>query len=117
MLNGLLGDDYATPDKANGKCYKVSKVLVDQLRKIGVDARVIACNDFLGDASKWHHWYADNGFVVDGAVVTENVGHHVVRVGSAFIDFTARQFFPGAGYPQVYDEDGMNALWGKWWDL
>lgn len=115
MLSGLLGNTYATPDQANGKCWQASKKLMEQLRKVGVDAQLVECKDFLGDASGWHHWYADNDFVVDGEVA-ESVGHWMVRVGGAYIDPTARQFFPAAGYPQVYDEVDMEALWGTYRD-
>ena len=117
MLNGLLDSDYATPDQANGACWRASSRFVKGLKEIGIDAHLISCDNFLGDASGFHSWYTDCGFVKNGVVTSGAFGHWVVRVGGAYIDLTARQFFPAADYPQLYRKKDMDALWRTWGDI
>ena len=114
MLNGLFGSAYATPDKANGKCFAASCRLIKRLRKLGIDARLVSCQDFLGGTSGWHHWYYDNGFIDENGDLIEETGHWMVKVGDAYVDLTARQFFPEADYPQVYREEDLDSMWSDW---
>ncbi len=91
---------YETPDKALDKCLAASVGLAIALRKSGVEAYLVRCEDYIGDESGFHPY-------LEGADT-----HFLVRVGNTYIDFTARQFFPDAPYPQVLQERDITKLWG-----
>lgn len=80
----------ATPEGAYDQCIAASAAFIDLLLDRGVITRARA------GARNWEVLEVD---------VVNHVSHYAARVGSTIIDWTARQFDPGADWPKVWAAD------------
>lgn len=86
---------YEDPARADGACVDASCRFLTRTTHEGLEG-ILVDLFFPEDIERFpHKLYYDNGYG----------GHTVVKVGRFWIDFTARQFDPGAPFPLVWEDE------------
>ncbi len=108
----LSGQQFDTPEKADGACHQASEAYAAHLQRKGIPARLV---EYGYPKERFHpDSPADQG--MDGwnheEGRYESPYHHVVvEAGSRTIDWTAKQFHPDAPYPQIEPTEVARSRW------
>lgn len=111
---GLIVGAYQFPEYSRWACVEASRHICHALRVmlagLGLDIQII-------EVVGMQPALLEKGFIEPtvpyGAELAKDLSHCIVKVGSRYYDYTARQFCPTADFPMVMDEADLTKYWGS----